>query len=139
MNKTEFFKLVKKHITVVREQGSTPPLDLDHISLKEDHYICDLCKQPLTIARFTQCGLCGRWICKDECWDMENSICINCAGVIKLVKKSFLMAGAVEDDKLRGSLKKRILEKFSSSENIPSAESGEDSDRSSSEKDPIDE
>ena len=138
MNKTEFFKLVKKHISVVRDQGSPPPRDMDHISLEEDHYICDLCKQPLTIAKFTQCGLCGRWICKDECWDQENSTCINCSGVIKLVKKSFLMAGAVEDDNLLGSLKKRVLEKFSSSEDTASAESEDESD-SSSEKTEVEE
>jgi len=136
MSKTEFFKLVRKHITVVREQGSTPPLDVDKLSLEEDRYICDLCKQPLTISRFTQCGLCGRWICKEECWDPGHSTCINCAGVIKLVKESFLVSGAVEDENVLDTLKKRVMEKFATVEDALSSRSGGEQKPSSEQDEP---
>ncbi|UCH88692.1 MAG: hypothetical protein JSV49_10640 [Thermoplasmata archaeon] len=81
----DLYNKVLKQIKKVREQGEPPRADV----ISMDNYICDLCKGSISNENITQCGLCGRWICKKNCWDDKSMVCISCSGVIKLCKDSF--------------------------------------------------
>ena len=134
MNRTELFKTVRKHIAQVRPQGGKPPVDIEHSTLDEENYSCDLCRKPMGLAGFTQCGLCGRWVCKDECWEQDDSVCITCSGVIKLMRRSFVMAGATGDPSVLESLRKKVADSFTRSEEPPEGP-GDSEDQSEQEPD----
>lgn len=85
LNKTDdFYNKVMKRITKVRDQGEPPRSDVFTL----DTYICDLCKGSIPKENITQCPFCGRWVCKKNCWDIDNSACTTCVGVIKLCRES---------------------------------------------------
>lgn len=73
-----------KSIKKVREPGEKPEDDL----LSMDKYVCDLCQGVREREEITQCGFCGRWVCKDSCWNTELKACESCSGVIMLAKES---------------------------------------------------
>lgn len=76
-------KVVKK-ITIIREQGAPPKTD----TFSFNKYLCDLCKGIKERSEIIQCPFCGRWICRENCWEKEHLGCLNCAGIIKMVKDS---------------------------------------------------
>jgi hypothetical protein len=80
----DLYNLVIKQISKVREQGDPPRSDVTSM----DSFVCDLCKDSILKTNLTQCGLCGRWICKNNCWENNNMACISCSGIIKLCKES---------------------------------------------------
>ncbi len=75
---------VKKSIVQVREPGEQPRADF----LTFDSYVCDLCKDSVKRSQLVQCGFCGRWVCKDSCWNAEYYACLACSGIIKLSKET---------------------------------------------------
>lgn len=85
------FDRVMKEIKKVRDPGEKPEDDL----FSMDKYICDLCQGVRGREEITQCGFCGRWVCKgkNSCWNEELNACESCSGIIKLAKDS------KEDDK----------------------------------------
>ena len=83
----DFFKLVKKNIEKIREQGETPRSDLASFDTM-DKYVCDLCKASAERAGLIQCSFCGRWVCREGCFDREDVSCLNCHGVIRLLRES---------------------------------------------------
>ncbi len=68
----------------IRKPGEGPEQSIHSF----DEFECDLCKEIEPRKGITQCGFCGRWICKDSCWNEENMSCISCAGIIILSKSS---------------------------------------------------
>ncbi|MFW6041216.1 MAG: hypothetical protein ACOC85_05215 [Thermoplasmatota archaeon] len=80
----DHFDRVMKSIKKVREPGEKPEDDL----LSMDKYVCDLCQGVREREEITQCGFCGRWVCKDSCWNTELKACESCSGVIMLAKES---------------------------------------------------
>jgi len=75
---------VRKIIVRVREPGEHPHPDF----LTFDSYVCDLCRGSVKEQQLVQCGFCGRWVCKDNCWNVEYYACISCSGIIKLSKET---------------------------------------------------
>jgi hypothetical protein len=73
------FKIIKK----VREPGEPP----SQSSKSFDLFECDLCKGDIEKSKLTQCPYCGRWICKENCWNTKNLACTSCTSVIKLADK----------------------------------------------------
>ena len=67
----------------VRQPGDPPRETLDSF----DEFECDLCKGILVRRELTQCHYCGRWVCREQCWDRETLACTSCASVIKLAKE----------------------------------------------------
>ncbi|MFW5928257.1 MAG: hypothetical protein ACOCSL_03555 [Thermoplasmatota archaeon] len=80
------FDRVMKEIKKVRDPGEKPEDDL----FTMDKYICDLCQGVRGREEITQCGFCGRWVCKgdDSCWNEEFNACESCTGIIKLARDS---------------------------------------------------
>jgi hypothetical protein len=83
-NKDDLYSKVMERITKVRDQGESPRSDV----LSMDSYICDLCKGPADKENIIQCAFCGRWVCRNNCWDQKINACNTCVGVIKLCKDS---------------------------------------------------
>lgn len=73
------FKIIKK----VREPGEPP----SQSSKSFDLFECDLCKGDIEKSKLTQCPYCGRWICKENCWNTKNLACTSCTSVIQLADK----------------------------------------------------
>ncbi len=86
MSSKNVFDRVMKEIKKVRDPGEKPEDDL----FSMDKYICDLCQGVRGREEITQCGFCGRWVCKGEnsCWNEEFNACESCSGIIKLAKNS---------------------------------------------------
>lgn len=87
------FDRVLKSIKKVRDPGEKPEDDL----FSMDKYVCDLCQGVREREEITQCGFCGRWVCKDSCWNTEFKACESCSGVIMLAKESNLKEGNKDD------------------------------------------
>ena len=83
MRSKDPFDKVMKAIKRVRDPGEKPEGDLYSM----DKFVCDLCQGVREKEEITQCGFCGRWVCKDSCWDEELKACESCAGPIMLAKK----------------------------------------------------
>jgi hypothetical protein len=75
---------VMNSVVRTRKAGEGPEQSLHSF----DEFECDLCKGIVPRKGITQCGFCGRWICKESCWNEENMACISCAGIIILSKNS---------------------------------------------------
>ena len=73
---------VMNSVVRIRKPGEGPEQSIHSF----DEFECDLCKEIVPRKGITQCGFCGRWICKDSCWNEENMSCISCAGIIILSK-----------------------------------------------------
>lgn len=71
-------------IPKVREGGEPPKTDV----LSLDSFVCDLCKGIIERAGLVQCGFCGRWICRSNCWSTVYLACLACSGLIKIWKES---------------------------------------------------
>ncbi len=84
-----------KKITVIREQGAAPRTD----TFSFNRYVCDLCKGVNERTEIIQCPFCGRWICREKCLEQEQLVCLNCAGIIKIVKQSEDMN--IESEKMK--------------------------------------
>jgi len=87
LKEASFYKLVRKNIEKIREQGEPPrtdPIAFDSM----DKYVCDLCRASITRSGLIQCSFCGRWVCRENCFDPDDVSCINCHGVIKLLRES---------------------------------------------------
>ncbi|MFO8109015.1 MAG: hypothetical protein R6U17_00610 [Thermoplasmata archaeon] len=80
MRSRDSFEKVMKKIKKVREPGEPPEEPMDSL----EGYICDLCKDTTEKKKIIQCGFCGRWVCKEECWDTEIRACVSCTGLILL-------------------------------------------------------
>ena len=87
LKEASFYKLVKKNIEKIREQGEPPRTDLGAFD-SMDKYVCDLCRASVIRSGLIQCSFCGRWICRDNCFDRDDVSCLNCHGVIKLLRES---------------------------------------------------
>lgn len=85
--KEPLFPKVKKNIKQVRKQGDPPEEDLESM----EGFICDLCLTTAQRKGITQCPFCGRWVCKDGCYNEDELCCISCAGVIKLMRESVVL------------------------------------------------
>ncbi|MFP4050409.1 MAG: hypothetical protein ACLFVB_01555 [Thermoplasmata archaeon] len=86
MSSKNVFDRVMKEIKDVRDPGEKPEDDL----FSMDKYVCDLCQGIRDREEITQCGFCGRWVCKGEnsCWNEEFNACESCSGIIKLARDS---------------------------------------------------
>lgn len=90
------FEKVINSIEKVRKPGEKPEDDL----YSTDKFICDLCQGIREKEEITQCGFCGRWVCKDNdrsakgkesyCWNEELKACESCSGLILLAQKGDL-------------------------------------------------
>jgi hypothetical protein len=100
---SDLYSIVMKHITKVREQGESPKSDVFSL----DTYICDLCMGSISKENIIQCPLCGRWVCRKNCWDIEHRACSSCVGVIILCKDSINL----EKEKKQINVKKQKKEK----------------------------
>lgn len=101
---------VMGRIQRVRQPGDPPRERLDSF----DDFECDLCKGFVTRREMTQCHYCGRWVCRDQCWDREALSCISCASVIKLAKE-LGSDGEVSDrreDGARGGRRVPVLDRL---------------------------
>ena len=74
---------IRKAIPRIREPGERPQPNF----LTSDSYICDLCRGSMKEPELVQCGFCGRWVCKNNCWNTGYYACISCSGIIKLTKE----------------------------------------------------
>ncbi|MEA3457402.1 MAG: hypothetical protein U9R21_01845 [Candidatus Thermoplasmatota archaeon] len=74
---------VTKIITKVREPGDQPSQSTTSFDL----YECDLCKGDVEKSKLTQCPYCGRWVCKENCWNKKNLACMSCSSVIELSQR----------------------------------------------------
>jgi len=116
LKEPSFYKLVKKNIEKIREQGEPPRADLSSFE-SMDKYVCDLCKASISRSSLIQCSFCGRWICRDDCFDREDVSCLNCHGVIKLLRESQKMGmvskrrDVLLEDKRAAQHKERRYEK----------------------------
>ena len=81
------FNKVRKNIKQVRRQGDPPEEDLESM----DGYKCDLCLVALKRAEIIQCPFCGRWVCRDKCYNDEELSCVSCAGIIRLMRESTVL------------------------------------------------
>jgi DNA-directed RNA polymerase subunit M/transcription elongation factor TFIIS len=52
---------------------------------------------------FLQCKRCGQWVCKDICWNVERSLCKNCAPILQreLAAKQAAIQAEQAEQKLR--------------------------------------
>jgi len=82
MKDKDAFDKVLKSVKRVREGGEKPKDDL----FSMDKYVCDLCQGVRKREGITQCGFCGRWVCKDNCWNDDLKACESCSGLILLAK-----------------------------------------------------
>ena len=80
----DLHSLVNRSIRKVRQQGDPPERD---ILAGQNHYRCDICRTTFERTVLVQCGLCGRWACRQQCWSSDG-VCITCQGVINLSKES---------------------------------------------------
>ncbi len=85
--KESLFPKVKKNIIQVRKQGDPPEEDLESM----EGFICDLCLATAHRKGITQCPFCGRWVCRDVCYNEDELCCTSCAGVIKLMRESVVL------------------------------------------------
>ncbi|MEF8834703.1 MAG: hypothetical protein V5A76_00950 [Candidatus Thermoplasmatota archaeon] len=92
MSSQDAFDRVTEVIEKIREPGEKPESDLYSM----DKFVCDLCQGVKEREEITQCGFCGRWVCKGEnsCWEEELKCCESCSGLIILAKRGDL----VEED-----------------------------------------
>jgi len=92
MSSQDAFDRVTKVIKKIREPGEKPESDLYSM----DKFVCDLCQGVREREGITQCGFCGRWVCKGDnsCWNEELKCCESCSGLIILAKRGDL----VEED-----------------------------------------
>jgi hypothetical protein len=98
----QIIKVIKK----VREPGEAPAQSSSSLELFE----CDLCKGDIEKSKMTQCAYCGRWVCKDNCWNEKNLACNSCSSVIQL-------AGRKEDKSYSEHDKKNLKTKKSEKKN----------------------
>ena len=78
-NETELNQIIKV-IKRIREPEEYPSQSLTSF----DFFECDLCKGDVEKTKLTQCPYCGRWICKENCWNEKNLACISCSSIIRL-------------------------------------------------------
>lgn len=85
MSPQDAFDRVTEEIEKIREPGEKPEDDLYSM----DKFVCDLCQGIKDREHITQCGFCGRWVCKGEnsCWDEELKCCESCSGIILLARR----------------------------------------------------
>ena len=52
---------------------------------------------------FLQCKRCGKWVCKDICWNTERALCKNCAPILQreLAAKQASITVEQAEEKLR--------------------------------------
>ncbi|MFP4142831.1 MAG: hypothetical protein ACLFSM_00040 [Thermoplasmata archaeon] len=88
MSTKDAFDRVVDVIEKIREPGEKPENDLYSM----DKFVCDLCQGVREREGITQCGFCGRWVCKGDnsCWDDDLKCCESCSGLIKLAQKGDL-------------------------------------------------
>ena len=82
--KRSTFDRVIGSIERVRKPGEDPAESLFAL----DEFECDLCKGYIQRRELIQCHYCGRWVCKESCWNDEHLACMSCASVIKLGKET---------------------------------------------------
>lgn len=99
LKERSFYDLVRKNIDKIRDQGEPPRSDLTTFD-SMNRYVCDLCKATVDRSGLIQCPLCGRWVCRDMCHNIDDAACMNCHGVIRLLRESNRMKTAER----RGSL-----------------------------------
>ncbi len=95
MSNQDAFDRVTEVIEKIREPGEKPEDDLYSM----DKFVCDLCQGVREREKITQCGFCGRWICKGDnsCWDHELRSCESCSGLIKLAQKGDLNEEEIDE------------------------------------------
>ena len=101
------FNKVKDSIDVVRKQGDPPEEDLENL----ENYICDLCKASAGRSEVIQCPFCGRWVCRSRCYNTEELSCVSCAGVIRLMRESVVLAEIPAEKEEKTRLKQRVKKK----------------------------
>ena len=87
MRSGDSFERLMKQIKRVREPGDPPEEPLDSL----EGYICDLCKD--SADKIVQCGFCGRWVCREDCWDPDIHACTSCTGPILLARTEMKREG----------------------------------------------
>lgn len=78
------FQKVLKAVKRVREPGDRPEEEVGAM----DRYSCDLCQGIREREEIVQCGFCGRWVCRKNCWEGDFKACDSCSGLIMLAKTS---------------------------------------------------
>ncbi|MEF8874632.1 MAG: hypothetical protein V5A88_08200 [Candidatus Thermoplasmatota archaeon] len=94
MTTKDAFERIVNVIEKIREPGEKPEDDLYSL----DKFVCDLCQGVREREGITQCGFCGRWVCKDrdtdeeknDCWNEDLKACESCSGLILLAQKDDL-------------------------------------------------
>ena len=98
MGKRDLEQVIKV-IKRVKEQGEPPSQSTTSFELFE----CDLCKGDVEKSKLSQCPYCGRWICKENCWNKKNLACNSCSSIIKLAERkedsSYLESNKENKDK----------------------------------------
>lgn len=106
MPKKNLFERVIGAIDRVREPGEKPKDDLYSM----EKFVCDLCQGVVEKEGITQCGFCGRWVCR-SCWNDELKACESCSGVILLAKEERGEDGKVKDKKDEDQKKRSEVDK----------------------------
>ena len=108
MGRRELDQVIKV-IKRVREPGEQPSQSTTSFDFLE----CDLCKGDVEKSKLTQCPYCGRWICKENCWDKKNLACSSCSSVIELAQRKGEASASLEpknkiksNDNKKGVVKK---------------------------------
>ena len=86
------FDSVLASIPRVRQAGDQPQESLSSFDVFE----CDLCKGYMGRKGLIQCPYCGRWICRQDCWEREDLACTSCASIIRLGRDTAGMAAPLE-------------------------------------------
>ena len=109
MGKSELDQVIKV-IKKVKEPGEPPSQSTTSFDLFE----CDLCKGDVEKSKLTQCPYCGRWICKENCWNKKNLACSSCSSIIELAQRRERPPKTLEKEKsVKGDIrKKNVIEKI---------------------------
>lgn len=78
------FDSVISSIPRVRKAGEQPQESLSSFDVFE----CDLCKGYVGRKELIQCPYCGRWVCRQDCWEKDEMACMSCASVIRLGRET---------------------------------------------------
>ena len=111
------FESVVSSIPRVRKAGEQPQESLSSFDVFE----CDLCKGYVGRNELIQCPYCGRWVCREDCWEGQELACMSCASMIRLGRETAGKAvarretegdGGSDDKKGMGTKLKGAMEKL---------------------------
>lgn len=78
------FESVISSIPRVRKAGEQPQESLSSFDVFE----CDLCKGYVGRKELIQCPYCGRWVCRESCWEKDERACTSCSSVLRFGRET---------------------------------------------------